>query len=67
MMEPRLTLNAEADGRPDTLVIRCPLCDWSARNEADDPEAAARITPFLQRAFVEHVQRAHEPPVTHAS
>lgn len=48
-----------------TIVIACPLCEWSARNDVkDEPEAAARINYYLRRAFVEHVARehGHEPP-----
>jgi hypothetical protein len=43
--------------------VKCPLCDWTARNEVDDdPEAAARIERYLGAAFADHVRRVHAGP-----
>lgn len=69
-----LLTSARADLRPDgsivvaaprfdrdTVAITCPLCDWSARNDAD-ADTVAQIEHYLRIAFVEHVARAHVAP-----
>lgn len=55
-----ITRGADPSQDTTTLMIQCPLCEWSARNEVDgDPDAAARINVHLRRAFVAHVERNH--------
>lgn len=46
------------------IEIKCPLCEWTARNDVgNDPLASARISYYLRRAFVAHVanEHGHEP------
>jgi len=59
--EQQLTSPERLTRARNVLTLTCPLCEWSARQQLDpnDEHLALKVTEFISRALLEHIDHAH--------